>query len=175
MKTFIYLSLIFSISLNPLLLKKRTLKVGDMIPVFTLVDGQGNEFTSSDFFNKQPLVIFFYPKDNAPICTAEVCAFRDSFEDFKNLNAKIVGISTDSAISHRKFTKKHNLPYILLSDHNKRIQKLFGIRKGFLGMMSERVTFIANKQGKIIYIFSNHNEAQQHTNEALKALKSDSN
>ncbi len=142
-----------------------------MLPDFTLVDGQGKEFTSSEYFNKQPLVIFFYPKDNAPVCTAEVCAFRDSFEEFSQLDAKIVGISTDNTMSHRKFSYKNKLPYVLLSDHSKRIQKLFGIKKGFLGIMPERTTYISNKEGRIIFIFKNHNEAQLHIDEALRALR----
>ena len=167
----LYLLILFTLlAFNSSISKKKSLQIGDSIPSFTLIDGQGEEFNSSDYFGKQPLVIFFYPKDDAPICTAEVCSFRDSFDDFKKLNAKIVGISTDNTISHRKFSKKNNLPYILLSDHSNRIQKLFGVKKGFLGMMPERVTFIANKQGKIISIFRNHKEAQLHTSEALKAL-----
>jgi len=170
MKTYIYISIIISLIFNHTTFKK-SLKIGDMIPDFTLVDGQGMEFTSSEYFEKQPLVIFFYPKDNAPICTAEVCSFRDSFEEFKALNVKVVGISTDNTMSHRKFSNNHSLPYMLLSDHSKRVQKLFGITKGFLGLSSDRITFIANKQGRIIYIFKNHNEAQLHTSEALKALK----
>ena len=174
MKYFFYLTIILTITLSNTLAKKTSLKVGDMVPDFTLVDGQGIEFTSSEYFNKQPLVIFFYPKDNSPVCTAEVCSFRDSFEEFKNLNAKIVGISTDNTISHRRFKRKHNLPYMLLSDHSKRIQKLFGITRGFFGG-SKRITFITNKKGRIIYIFNNHSEAQLHTTEALKALRSLSN
>lgn len=170
MKLYIYLTT-FIILTTISFIKKRTLKVGDMIPNFTLIDGQGKGFTSSDYFNKQPLVIFFYPKDNAPICTAEVCSFRDSFTEFKNLNAKIVGISTDNTMTHRKFSLENKLPYMLLSDHSRRIQKLFGIKKGFLGMNPDRVTFIANKKGEIIYIFKNHTEAQKHTKEALNALK----
>lgn len=175
MKIYLYIFITITFFLNTSLIKKKSLEVGDTIPDFTLIDGQGKEFTSSDYFGKQPLVIFFYPKDNAPVCTDEVCAFRDSFEAFKTLNAKIVGISTDNTISHRKFSKKHKLPYVLLSDHSKRVQNLFGIKKRFLGMMPERITFITNKQGKIIYIFSNRKETQLHTTEALKALKKNLN
>jgi len=171
MKLYLYLSIVLSLLLNPSVIKKKSLKVGDMIPDFTLIDGQGQGFTSSDYFEKQSLVIFFYPKDDAPVCTAEACSFRDSFDEFKALNVKVIGISTDNTMSHRKFSKKHKLPYLLLSDHSRRVQKLFGITRGFLGLNPERVTFISNKQGRIIYIFSNHTEAEQHTVEALKALR----
>lgn len=153
--------------INPTLIKKKPLKIGDKIPYFTLVDGVGRVFTSFDYIGKQPLVIFFYPKDNSPVCTTEVCSFRDSFEEFKKLNAKIVGISTDSAISHRKFSAKHNLPYMLLSDHSNRVHDLFGVTKRRL----KRTTFIVNDKGIIIYIFTNAKEGGKHTKEALKALR----
>ncbi len=134
MKYLLHFSILLIIILYPNISSKKTLKIGDMLPDFTLVSNHGKSFTSSDYYGKQPMVIFFYPKDNAPICTAEVCSFRDRFQDFKALNVKIVGISTENIISHRRFVNKHQLPYILLSDHSKRIQKLFGITRGFLNL-----------------------------------------
>ncbi len=171
MKLFIYLSIITSLIFNTHLSTRNSLKVGDMTPNFTLIDENGIEFTSSDYYNKQPLVIFFYPRDNSPVCTTEVCSFRDSFEDFKDLNAKIVGISRDNIMTHRDFSSKYKLPYSLLSDHSGRIHNLFGVSKGFLGLNPERVTFISNKKGRIIYIFKKRSQAEKHTSEALLALK----
>ena len=172
MKYLFYIPIILSLAISTTFVKRKPLKVGDKIPNFTLIDDKGKEFTSSDYYNKQPLVIFFYPKDNAPVCTAEVCSFRDSFEEFEKLNTKIVGISIDNVMSHKSFSKEHKLPYTLLSDHSSRIQKLFGISKGFLNLKPKRITFITDKKGRIIYIFKNHSEAQRHTSEALKALRS---
>jgi len=152
-------------------IKRKSLQVGDQIPNFSLIDNNGETFDTEDYIGKQPLVIFFYPKDNSPVCTSEVCSFRDSFAEFQELNAKIVGISSDHVISHDSFSKKHKLPYLLLSDHKKRVQKLFGVPKRFLGFSAGRVTYIANKKGKVIFIFKDHNEAQAHTEKALKALR----
>lgn len=146
--------------------KRKSLKVGDPIPVFSLLDNEGNSFNSLDYVGKQPLVIFFYPKNNAPICTTEACSFRDSFDKFEKLNAKVVGISPDPFLSHRAFIKKYNLPYTLLSDYNRIAHKLFGV--------SKRVTFVANKKGEIIFIFKNKKDAEMHASEALRALSKQS-
>jgi len=167
MKFFIYILAYVIFSVNPTITKKKALKVGDKLPSFTLIDGYGKSFTSSDYFGKQPLVVFFYSKDNSPVCTTEVCSFRDSFEEFTKLNVKIVGISTDNAISHRKFSEKHNLPYMLLSDHSKRVVNLFGITKGRL----KRTTYVTNKKGRIIYIYTNAKEGDKHAEEALNSLR----
>lgn len=146
--------------------KRKSLKVDDPIPIFSLLDNEGDSFNSLDYIGKQPLVIFFYPKNNAPVCTTEACSFRDSFDKFEELNAKVVGISPDHFVSHRSFIKKYNLPYTLLSDYNKIAHKLFGVTR--------RVTFVANKKGEIIFIFKNQKNAEMHTSEALKALSKQS-
>jgi peroxiredoxin Q/BCP len=78
------------------------LKVGDKIPFFTSVDSNGNPFASADY-SDQPLVIYFYPKDDTPGCTIQACTFRDQYEDFKALDAEVIGISSDSLQSHQKF------------------------------------------------------------------------
>ena len=170
--TFYIITFLMFFSNNNQLLKSKPLKVGDILPNFSLTDTTGESFDSEDYIGKQPLVIFFYPKNNAPVCTSEVCSFRDSFKEFEELNAKIVGISTDHALSHQAFSKKHNLPYTLLTDYKKRALKLFGVSKNIFGQTS-RVTYITNKEGIIIYIFKNHTDAHLHTEEALKALKND--
>ena len=92
-----------------------SLKTGDIVPNFTAKDSHGEIFESKSFLGRKPLVIYFYPKDNTPGCTTEACSFRDQYEDFKDLGAEVIGISSDSVKSHHKFAKKHELPFILLS------------------------------------------------------------
>ena len=92
------------------------LQVGDKIPNFSAKDNNGNDFDSRFIIGKKPVVIYFYPKDNTPGCTAQACSFRDQYEDFKDLGAEVIGISSDSIASHEKFIQKYKLPFILLSD-----------------------------------------------------------
>jgi peroxiredoxin Q/BCP len=115
-------------------------------------------------------VIYFYPKDNTPGCTAQACSFRDQYEDFKDLGAEVIGISSDSVESHQKFSKQYKLPFILLSDHDKKIRRLFGVPSGMFGMLPGRVTYVADKEGKIIMIFDSM-MATKHIPKALEAVK----
>ena len=87
---------------------------GDTLPDFTLHDQNGQPFASSQLKAKQPVVVYFYPKNFTPGCTKEACSFRDAYEDFKDLGAEVIGISADSDASHQKFAKRYNLPFILL-------------------------------------------------------------
>lgn len=146
------------------------LKVGDKIPNFTAKDTLGNDFDSALIIGQKPLVIYFYPKDNTPGCTAQACSFRDQYEDFKDLGAEVIGISSDSVASHLKFTQQYQLPFILLSDHDKKIRKLFGVPSGFLGILPGRVTYVTDKNGIIIMVFDSM-MATRHIPRALEALR----
>lgn len=146
------------------------LKVGDTVPNFTALDTNGNEFRSQDFVGKKPVVFYFYPKDNTPGCTAQACSFRDQYEDFKDLGAEVIGISSDSITSHQKFTKQYRLPFQLLSDSDRKIRKLFGVPSGMLGLLPGRVTYIVDKTGSITMIFDSI-MATKHIPIALEAIK----
>ncbi len=146
------------------------LKIGDPLPKFELKDQNGNNFRSSDFLGKKPVVIYFYPKDYTPGCTKQACDFRDSYEDFTDLGAEVVGISSDSANMHRKFASTYNLPFVLLSDPNKKARKLFGVENRLFNLLPGRETFVFDKQGKLSMVFNNMN-ASQHVKKALRALK----
>ena len=100
------------------------LKVGDKVPNFVSIDTNGATFDSQSCIGKKPVVLYFYPKDNTPGCTAQACSFRDQYEDFIDLGAEVIGVSSDSVAAHQKFTKQHKLPFILLSDANKKIRNL---------------------------------------------------
>jgi len=146
------------------------LKVGDKIPHFTAKDSQGKDFDSQDFVGQKPLVIYFYPKDNTPGCTAQACSFRDQYEDFTDLGAEVIGISSDSSTSHEKFAAQYKLPFILLSDSDKTIRKLFGVQNDYFGLISGRTTYVADKSGIIVYIFDS-TSAVTHIPKALEAIK----
>jgi len=151
---------------------KEALKVGDNIPAFKLQDQDGNWFSSTDVIGNQAAVIYFYPKDDTPGCTKEACKFRDEFEVFTDLKARVIGISSDDVVSHKKFAEKYHLPFTLLADVDKKVRKLFGVSKSVLGLLPGRVTYIVNKKGTIIYIFESQFGAQKHITEAIKSLES---
>ena len=113
------------------------LQVGDKIPHFLAKDSHGNDFDSASVVGKKPTVFYFYPKDNTPGCTAQACSFRDQYEDFKDLGAEVIGISSDSIASHEKFAKQYRLPFILLSDNDKKIRNLFGVKPNLFGLIPE--------------------------------------
>jgi thioredoxin-dependent peroxiredoxin len=147
------------------------IKIGSSIPAFTLPDQNGNLFDISSVIGKKNLVIYFYPKDDSPGCTAQACSFRDQFEVFTEADALIIGISGQSVKSHREFAEKHRLSFTLLSDEGDKIRKLFGVPTNLLGILPGRVTYIADKTGKVIYIFNSQIHATKHVEEALRILK----
>ncbi|MDI5950646.1 peroxiredoxin [Flavobacterium yafengii] len=146
------------------------LKVGDTIPNFKAKDANGNDFDSQNIVGKKPLVIYFYPKDNTPGCTAEACSFRDQYEDFKDLGAEVIGISSDSVSSHQQFSEQYKLPFILLSDNDKKIKTLFGVPSGLFGLLPGRVTYVTDKNGVIQMIFDSM-LATKHIPKALQAIQ----
>lgn len=145
------------------------LKVGDILPQFTVKDTSGTVFESKNYIDKQALVIYFYPKDNTRVCTDQACSFRDNYQEFKDLGAEVIGISADSLQSHINFKSKFNLPFILLSDNDKKLRKLFGVENDLL-FIPGRQTFVINKEGKIILIF-NSMSGNIHIIKALEILK----
>lgn len=147
------------------------LKVGDKIPNFSALDTNGNVFESQSIIGKKPLVIYFYPKDDTPGCTAQACSFRDQYEDFTDLGAEVIGVSSDTVASHQKFAKQYKLPFILLSDSNKKIRNLFGVPSGLFGLLPGRVTYVADKNGTIQLIFDNNLMATKHIPKALASIK----
>ena len=129
------------------------LDVGMKAPDFKLKNKDGQEFALSDFFGKK-LVIYFYPKDNTPGCTRQACAFASAYDEFRNLNVDVIGISKDSIASHQKFAEKYNLPFVLLSDPDLEAIKAYGVWQekklyGKVSMGVVRTTFIVDEQGNI--------------------------
>jgi peroxiredoxin Q/BCP len=129
------------------------LEVGHPAPDFTLSDADGQSVSLSDFRGKK-VVLYFYPKDNTPGCTRQACAFAARYEDFKTLDAVVIGVSRDSAASHRRFAEKYALPFIILSDPERAAIDAFGVwvEKKNYGKVSFgvlRSTFVIDENGKI--------------------------
>ena len=146
--------------------------VGSKIPDFELSDHSGNLFQISSLLGKKNLVIYFYPKDETPGCTAQACAFRDNYEEFKNAGAEVIGISSDNAAEHSNFLKNHGLQFTLLSDENGKVRKLFGVPKSFFGLLPGRVTYVVDKDGIVRYIFNSQFNINGHISQSLQILNS---
>ncbi|MGO4911445.1 peroxiredoxin [Leeuwenhoekiella sp. W20_SRS_FM14] len=144
------------------------LQLGDKLPVFELEDQRAEIFSSVNVKNKA-VVIYFYPKDFTPGCTAEACEFRDKYEDFKDAGAVVIGISSDDTASHAKFSKKYKLPFIMLSDSNGKVRKQFGVKSSLMGLLPGRETFVFDESGSLIMRY-NSIKSKNHISKALKAL-----
>lgn len=146
-------------------------EIGSMLPHFVLPDQNGNMFDVNSVLGKKNLVIFFYPKDDSPGCTAQACSFRDRFDVFNDADAVIIGISGQSVQSHSEFSQKNRLNYTLLSDEGNKIRTLFGVPTSILGLVPGRVTYVIDKTGKVVYIFNSQTQTTKHVDEALRILK----
>lgn len=150
------------------------LKIGKKAPQIVLPDQNGQIFKLSNFLGKWVLV-YFYPKDDTPGCTAESCSFRDNFPKFGKINAAILGVSADSVASHKKFTIKYKLPFVLLADEQKKALKKYGVwqektlyGRKYMGIM--RTSFLINPSGKIVKIYEKV-KPDLHAKEVLSDLK----
>ncbi len=114
-------------------------------------------------------MLYFYPRDNTAICTAEACAFRDSYEVFKEADAEVIGISSDSVEAHQQFAATHQLPFMLLSDTDGLLRKHYGVPTAF--GLPGRVTYIIDKKGIVRHIFFSQFTAEKHVIEALQTLQ----
>ena len=150
---------------------KMEMKVNDAIPVIVLKDQNGDLFDLKTKTAGKSIVLFFYPKDDSPGCTAQACSFRDQFQDFADANAVVIGISGQSVESHKKFAEKHRLTYTLLSDEGNKIRKQFGVPTNFFGLLPGRVTYVIDKTGKVVYIFNSQTQVNQHVAKTLSILK----
>ena len=129
------------------------LKIGDKAPEFTLQDKNGNDVSLSSFLGKK-VVLYFYPKDSTPGCTRQACAFASAYEQFKSNDIVVIGVSKDSVASHVKFADKYSLPFILISDPERKAIEAYGVWQekkmcGKVGMGVMRTTFIIDEKGNI--------------------------
>lgn len=144
------------------------LKEGDIAPDFTAKDQNGNDVSLSNFKGKN-VILYFYPKDDTPGCTAEACSFRDNYQSLVGQGFEVIGVSTDDEKSHKKFETKFNLPFTLIADNDKKIVEEYGVwvEKSMYGktyMGTARTTFVINTLGiiqNIITKVDNQNATQQ--------------
>jgi peroxiredoxin Q/BCP len=147
----------------------RALAVGDLAPDFELPSSTGEIVKLSDLRGTWA-VVYFYPADDTPGCTKEACSFRDSFEDFTDVGATVVGISSDSVDSHKAFAAKHNLPFTLLSDEGGQTRAAWGVSKS-LGLLPGRVTYVIDPEGVVRTKFSSQLRFYKHKDEALATIR----
>jgi peroxiredoxin Q/BCP len=146
-----------------------SVKVGDKAPDFTLPSQIGDNVTLSEYFGKKNVVLYFYPMDESPGCTKEACTFRDSYEELTSLDAEVLGVSAQSIESHKSFATHYGLPFLLLSDADNKVRKLYGVHST-MGIIPGRVTFIIDKQGVVRHVFSSQSQAPRHVEEAKETL-----
>jgi len=143
---------------------------GQTIPDVTLLDAEGQPVRLRDLVAEKVLVVYFYPKDDTPGCTAEACGFRDAYQDFVDAGAEVVGISQDLGDSHRAFARKHRLPFRLLTDPHGAAARAFGVKKT-LGILPGRATFVVDRRGRIVDAFSSQLRVGTHVERALRHVR----
>jgi thioredoxin-dependent peroxiredoxin len=148
----------------------RGTQVGDKAPDFTLPAQTGAQVRLSDRLGERVVVLYFYPKDETSGCTAEACAFRDSYEVFAEAGAEVIGVSSDSVDKHAGFADHHKLPFTLVSDEKGQVRKSYGV-PSILGVVPGRVTYVIDRTGTVRHVFSSMTNIGRHVNDALDVVQ----
>ena len=146
----------------------KRIQVGDRVPGFSLKDQHGNLIDINTYTGKKKLVIYFYPKDGSLSCTRQACFFRDLSDVFEETGTVVIGISQQSVESHKRFADANHLNFNILSDPDNAVRKLFGVPSQLFGLIPGRVTYVADKSGKVVYMLDSQTDVQRHVDEALK-------
>jgi thioredoxin-dependent peroxiredoxin len=149
--------------------KTKKVQVGDVAPDFTLPDQDRRPIRLRDLLGQKTVVLYFYPRDATPGCTLEARAFRDSYEKFTAQGAEVVGVSSDSVGSHRRFAARQRLPFLLLSDRDGAVRELYGVEKT-LGILPGRVTYVIDQAGVVRHVYGSQLWPTQHSRTALQVL-----
>ena len=147
------------------------LSVGDKAPEIRSLDQAGNSVVLSELWSKGPLVVYFYPKDFTRVCTQQACMFQDMLGELEQLESSVVGVSLDSADSHRKFAERHDISFPLLADVDKQIAAAFGVL-GLFKMIAKRATFVIDRTGTVRAAFRHELSAAKHIDDVREALRS---
>jgi peroxiredoxin Q/BCP len=143
-------------------------RAGDPAPEFEATSA-GGPVRLADHRGKW-VVLYFYPADDTPGCTAEACSFRDAYEDFTDAGAEVIGVSSDSVASHEKFAAKHGLPFTLVSDEGGALRSTYGVGKS-LGLFPGRVTYVIDPDGVVRDVFNSQLRFSEHQQRALRTIK----
>jgi peroxiredoxin Q/BCP len=148
------------------------LKVGQEAPGFEVTASNGKTIKLSDYRGQKNVVLFFYPKDFTRVCTAEVCGFRDMYEDLVGKDTEVIGVSLDSDASHEKFASKHAVPYPLVADTEKKLASSYQAVGGLGGLLgvTKRVTYVIDKAGKIAGAFDGTFDENPHLGGVCEAV-----
>jgi thioredoxin-dependent peroxiredoxin len=148
-----------------------TIKIGDEAPDFNFTHKNGSPASLKSLRQQKAVVLYFYPKDETPGCTAQACSFRDAYEDFIKAGAEVIGVSSDATSSHESFAARHRLPFTLISDADGSLRKRYGVPRSFLGLMPGRVTYVIDREGVVQHVFNSQLQATKHITEAMNVLK----
>lgn len=144
-------------------------KVGERAPTFRARDQHGAEVALEPLLEHGAVVLYFYPADFTPVCTAQACEFRDAYEDLQGLGATVVGVSTDDEASHGRFASKHHVPFSLLTDPDRKICDAYGVT-GFFGLRTKRKTFVIDRSGVVRGVYHHELSAKAHVEDVRSAL-----
>ncbi len=147
------------------------IEAGSKAPEFSGITADGTRIALSDFRGKQPLVLFFYPKDNTTVCTKEACGFRDQAGEIAAAGGAVVGVSMDTPESHQRFASGQRLGYPLISDRDAAICKAFGVARLGGWLPPKRVTFVIDREGIVRRVIASEFNANTHVDQALEALR----
>lgn len=148
-----------------------TLSIGSPAPEFDKTSHDGKPVSLAALRGDKAVVLYFYPKDETPACTKEACSFRDTYEDFLEAGAVVIGVSSDDAASHDRFAARHRLPFLLISDEDGQLRRDYDVPKSMLGLLPGRVTYVIDKQGAIRHVFNSQLQAKRHVSEALEVVR----
>ena len=149
-----------------------SISIGDSCPHFSLQNQNGETINIKDYIGSKNVIIYFYPKDNTAGCTKEACSFRDAMQDLNNLDCEVFGISADSVASHKAFANQFRLTFNLLSDVGNSVRKSFKVPANLFGLIPGRVTYIVNKEGKVIHIINSQMNPDKHIKETIEIISS---
>ena len=169
-----FLGLIVTLGLASSLQAAPALKAGDKAPAFTGKDQDGKDVKLADYAGQKTVLLYFYPRDETPGCTKQACTWRDNMEEFKKVGVQVIGVSFDTAETHKKFIENHKLNFLLLTDPEGKIVDLYGVRVPNR-QMADRVSFLIGKDGTILHV-TRDRKADSHVadvKEAIGKLKKD--
>jgi peroxiredoxin Q/BCP len=140
------------------------LKLGDRAPDFDVTSSDGKRLRLEDYRGQKQLVLYFYPRDDTPVCTAEACGFRDMYADLVSADTEVIGVSVDDDASHRDFAAKHRVPFPLVADPERRLAEAYGATGGLANLrgVAKRITYVIAKDGTIAGTFDSAIFAKQH-------------